>query len=52
MSGRVLGQYDLLVGRDDVDDAVYMVGPNLADARASGSASSRTSSAPGCCCTS
>jgi coenzyme F420 biosynthesis associated uncharacterized protein len=30
MSGRVLGQYDLLVGRDDVDDAVYMVGPNLA----------------------
>ena len=30
MSNRVLGQYDLLVGRDDVDDAVYMVGPNLA----------------------
>ena len=30
MGGRVLGQYDLLVGRDDVDDAVYMVGPNLA----------------------
>jgi coenzyme F420 biosynthesis associated uncharacterized protein len=30
MSTRVLGQYDLLVGRDDVDDAVYMVGPNLA----------------------
>ncbi len=30
MSGRVLGQYDLLLGRDDVDDAVYMVGPNLA----------------------
>ena len=29
MSTRVLGQYDLLVGRDD-DDAVYMVGPNLA----------------------
>ncbi len=28
MSTRVLGQYDLLVGRDD-DDAVYMVGPNL-----------------------
>ena len=28
MSTRVLGQYDLLVGRDD--DAVYMVGPNLA----------------------
>ena len=27
---RVLGQYDLLVGRDDDDDAVYMVGPNLA----------------------
>jgi coenzyme F420 biosynthesis associated uncharacterized protein len=30
MSTRVLGQYDLLVGRDDADDAVYMVGPNLA----------------------
>ncbi len=30
MSSRVLGQYDLLIGRDDVDDAVYMVGPNLA----------------------
>ncbi|MEO7371014.1 MAG: zinc-dependent metalloprotease, partial [Ilumatobacteraceae bacterium] len=30
MSTRVLGQYDLLVGRDDSDDAVYMVGPNLA----------------------
>ncbi len=30
MSNRVLGQYDLLLGRDDVDDAVYMVGPNLA----------------------
>ncbi|HEY0518642.1 MAG TPA: zinc-dependent metalloprotease [Ilumatobacteraceae bacterium] len=30
MSTRVLGQYDLLIGRDDVDDAVYMVGPNLA----------------------
>jgi len=30
MSGRVLGQYDLLVGRDDAGDAVYMVGPNLA----------------------
>jgi coenzyme F420 biosynthesis associated uncharacterized protein len=30
MSSRVLGQYDLLLGRDDVDDAVYMVGPNLA----------------------
>jgi coenzyme F420 biosynthesis associated uncharacterized protein len=30
MSSRVLGQYDLLVGRDDLDDAVYMVGPNLA----------------------
>jgi coenzyme F420 biosynthesis associated uncharacterized protein len=29
MSSRVLGQYDLLLGRDDVDDAVYMVGPNL-----------------------
>lgn len=30
MSTRVLGQYDLLVGRDEADDAVYMVGPNLA----------------------
>lgn len=30
MSTRVLGQYDLLVGREDDDDAVYMVGPNLA----------------------
>jgi coenzyme F420 biosynthesis associated uncharacterized protein len=30
MSTRVLGQYDLLVGRNDDDDAVYMVGPNLA----------------------
>ena len=30
MSSRVLGQYDLLVGRDDLDDAVYLVGPNLA----------------------
>ena len=30
MSSRVLGQYDLLVGRDEADDAVYMVGPNLA----------------------
>lgn len=29
MSGRVLGQYDLLLGRDDLDDAVYLVGPNL-----------------------
>lgn len=30
MSGRVLGQYDLLIGHDDGDDAVYLVGPNLA----------------------
>jgi coenzyme F420 biosynthesis associated uncharacterized protein len=30
MSSRVLGQYDLLLGRDGDDDAVYMVGPNLA----------------------
>ena len=30
MSTRVLGQYDLLVGREGDDDAVYMVGPNLA----------------------
>lgn len=30
MSTRVLGQYDILVGRDPGDDAVYMVGPNLA----------------------
>lgn len=31
MSGRVLGQYDLLLGRDpdDPGDAVYLVGPNL-----------------------
>jgi coenzyme F420 biosynthesis associated uncharacterized protein len=29
MGTRVLGQYDLLVGRDTDDDAVYMVGPNL-----------------------
>ena len=29
MGTRVLGQYDLLVGRDADDDAVYMVGPNL-----------------------
>jgi coenzyme F420 biosynthesis associated uncharacterized protein len=29
MSSRVLGQYDLLIGRDDADDAVYLVGPNL-----------------------
>ena len=29
MSTRVLGQYDLLVGRDPDDDAVYLVGPNL-----------------------
>ena len=33
MGGRVLGQYDLLVRRDDgagTDGAVYLVGPNLA----------------------
>jgi coenzyme F420 biosynthesis associated uncharacterized protein len=30
MSTRVLGQYDLLVGSDTADDAVYLVGPNLA----------------------
>jgi len=30
MSTRVLGQYDLLIGRDTGDDAVYLVGPNLA----------------------
>ncbi len=31
MSGRVLGQYDLLVGHDDpASDAVYLVGPNIA----------------------
>ena len=30
MSTRVLGQYDLLIGRDPGDDAVYLVGPNLA----------------------
>ena len=30
MGTRVLGQYDLLVGRAEDDDAVYMVGPNLA----------------------
>ncbi len=30
MSTRVLGQYDLLVGSDAADDAVYLVGPNLA----------------------
>jgi len=30
MSTRVLGQYDLLIGRDAADDAVYLVGPNLA----------------------
>lgn len=30
MSTRVLGQYDILVGRPD-DDAVYLVAPNLAD---------------------
>lgn len=33
MSGRVLGQYDLLVGQQDGgarSDAVYLVGPNLA----------------------
>jgi coenzyme F420 biosynthesis associated uncharacterized protein len=31
MSTRVLGQYDILVGRQPSDDAVYLVGPNLAD---------------------
>jgi coenzyme F420 biosynthesis associated uncharacterized protein len=31
MSTRVLGQYDILVGRQSGDDAVYMVAPNLAD---------------------
>jgi len=30
MSTRVLGQYDLLVGRDAGGDAVYLVAPNLA----------------------
>jgi coenzyme F420 biosynthesis associated uncharacterized protein len=30
MGTRVLGQYDLLLGRAEDDDAVYMVGPNLA----------------------
>ncbi len=30
MSTRVLGQYDLLVGRAPEDDAVYLVGQNLA----------------------
>jgi len=30
MSTRVLGQYDLLVGGAPEDDAVYLVGPNLA----------------------
>lgn len=30
MSGRVLGQYDLLISRDPNDDAVYLVEPNLA----------------------
>jgi len=30
MSTRVLGQYDLLIGRDPNDDAVYLVEPNLA----------------------
>ena len=31
MSTRVLGQYDILVGRQPSDDAVYLVAPNLAD---------------------
>lgn len=31
MSTRVLGQYDILVGRQPEDDAVYLVAPNLAD---------------------
>jgi coenzyme F420 biosynthesis associated uncharacterized protein len=31
MSTRVLGQYDILVGRQPEDDAVYLVEPNLAD---------------------
>jgi coenzyme F420 biosynthesis associated uncharacterized protein len=30
MSTRVLGQYDILVGRQPTDDAVYLVAPNLA----------------------
>lgn len=30
MSTRVLGQYDLLLGSDAADEAVYLVGPNLA----------------------
>ncbi len=30
MSTRVLGQYDMLVGRSPDDDAVYLVAPNLA----------------------
>ncbi len=30
MSTRVLGQYDILVGRQASDDAVYLVAPNLA----------------------
>lgn len=29
LSGRVLGQYDVLVAGDDGADAVYLVGPNL-----------------------
>jgi coenzyme F420 biosynthesis associated uncharacterized protein len=31
MSTRVLGQYDILVGKAPEDDAVYLVGPNMAD---------------------
>ncbi len=31
MSTRVLGQYDILVGRQPSDDTVYLVAPNLAD---------------------
>jgi coenzyme F420 biosynthesis associated uncharacterized protein len=30
MSTRVLGQYDILVGRQDRDDAVFLLAPNLA----------------------
>ncbi len=31
MSTRVLGQYDILVGREPDDEAVYLVAPNMAD---------------------
>lgn len=30
LSGRVLGQYDVLVAGDGDDDAVYLIGPNIA----------------------